>query len=308
MTTAYITHLDCTMHNTGDGHPESSDRLRAIDKHLRESTLWPHLVKVSAPMATPAQLKAVHSSEYVDRVHKLFPLRQPVHLDGDTTLSEFSLDASLRAAGAVIRGVDLVMSGSVSNAFCAVRPPGHHACSSKAMGFCVFNNIAVAAAHAINSYRLRRVLIIDFDVHHGNGTEDIFADQADVLMCGFFQSPLYPGSGGLHGASNMVNCPLPAGATQSEIKQAIENYWLQAIDDFNPDLVLVSAGFDAHVNDPLAALCLNSQDYQWLTEFCQRVADTYCQGRLVSSLEGGYQLEALAESVYHHVNALISSH
>lgn len=304
MTTAYITHPDCLMHDTGSGHPESSFRLKAVNQYLKQSDLWSHLVKVSAPLATVAQLKAVHSSAYVDRVHGMFPARQPKQLDGDTVLSEFSLDAALRAAGSGVRGVDLVMSGSVDNAFCAVRPPGHHACREEAMGFCVFNNIAVAAAHALSGYRLNRVLIIDFDVHHGNGTEDIFANNPSVLMCGTFQSPLYPGSGGLGGPSNMINCPLPAGADKSSFKLAIEDHWLDAIDAFEPELVLISAGFDAHAADPLANLALESEDYGWLTEFSLRVADTYCQGRLVSCLEGGYQPKALAESVYAHVLAM----
>lgn len=206
-----------------------------------------------------------------------------------------------------MHGVDLVMSGAVDNAFCAVRPPGHHACNNQAMGFCIFNNIAVAAMHAINAYDLERVLIIDFDVHHGNGTEDVFADNPNVLMCGVFQSPFYPMSGGLDGAVNMVNCPISAGQGLGAVKEHIQMHWVDAIDSFNPQLVLVSAGFDAHVDDPLANLKLTTEDYGWLTRCIRRVADTYCNGRVVSSLEGGYNPEALADSVLNHINVMSSN-
>ncbi|MFN4328660.1 MAG: histone deacetylase family protein [Limnobacter sp.] len=304
MTTAYISHTDCTLHNPGVGHPESAARLKAIQARLEASDLWPKLVHCTAPEVAWPLVTAVHSAAYVESIRSLFPLRYPVEVDGDTTLSEMSLDAARRAAGACVHAVDLVMSHAVNNAFCAVRPPGHHACRDHAMGFCVFNNIAIAARHALDAYRLERVLIVDFDVHHGNGTEDIFADDPRVLMCGTFQSPLYPYSGGLQGPANMVNCPVPAGAGREEVKAAIQAHWLAAIDAFKPQLVLVSAGFDAHEADPLANMRLTTEDYGWLTHFLRRVADEYCEGRLVSSLEGGYELGALAESVYAHVASL----
>lgn len=304
MTTAYISHPDCLLHNPGQGHPESAARLRAIQTRLEQSECWPKLVHSDAPNAPWQALAAVHGQAYIENLRALFPLKRPVSIDGDTTVSEFSLDAALRAAGACVRAVDLVMAHAVSNAFCAVRPPGHHACADRAMGFCLFNNVAVAARHAIDAYRLERVLIVDFDVHHGNGTEDIFAGDPRVLMCSTFQSPLYPHSGGLGQHSNMVNCPLPAGSGRDQIRQAIENHWLDAIDQFKPQLVLVSAGFDAHEADPLADMRLTTEDYGWLTRFLKRVALEYCEGKLVSTLEGGYELDALAESVCAHVEAL----
>ncbi|HEY1059598.1 MAG TPA: histone deacetylase family protein [Limnobacter sp.] len=306
MTTAYISHGDCILHNPGAGHPESGARLKAIQQRLEASELWPKLVHCEAPLVDWPAVTAVHSEAYVENIRSRFPLRRPVDIDGDTTLSEFTLDAARRAAGACVHAVDLVMSHSVSNAFCAVRPPGHHACRDQAMGFCVFNNIAIAARYAMTAYRLQRVLIVDFDVHHGNGTENMFSGHPGVLMCSTFQSPLYPFSGGLDGAANMVNCPVPPGAGRDEVKAAIEAHWLEAIDRFKPQLVLVSAGFDAHEGDPLADLCLTTEDYGWLTHFLKRVADEYCEGRLVSTLEGGYELDALADSVHAHVQALMS--
>lgn len=304
MSTAYISHPDCLLHDTGSGHPENAGRLAAIQKRLEASSLWDKLVKCDAPNATWASIARVHTPEYIESVQKLFPLKRPAFLDADTMVSEMSLDAALRAAGACVHAVDLVMSDSVGNAFCGVRPPGHHACADRAMGFCVFNNVAVAAAHAMHAYRLKRVLIVDFDVHHGNGTEDIFADNPNILMCGSFQSPFYPHSGGLKGAANMVNCPLPAGSDRDQLKQMIERHWLEAIDAFAPQLVLVSAGFDAHEADPLADLRLTTGDYAWLTGFVMRVAETYCDGKLISTLEGGYDHNALAESVLAHLTVM----
>ncbi|HEX4843386.1 MAG TPA: histone deacetylase family protein [Limnobacter sp.] len=307
MTTAFISHNDCVLHDPGVGHPESGERLKAIRARLERSELWAHLVHCEAPEVPWSAVTAVHSPAYVESIRARFPLKRAVDIDGDTTLSEFSLDAARRAAGACVHAVDLVMAHAVTNAFCAVRPPGHHACVNQAMGFCVFNNVAIAAQHAINAYRLERVLIVDFDVHHGNGTESAFAGNPKVLMCSTFQSPLYPYSGGLDGASNMVNCPLPPGAGREHFKAAIQTHWLDAIDAFKPQLVLVSAGFDAHEHDPLADLQLSTDDYGWLTQFLTRVADEYCDGRLVSTLEGGYELDALAESVHAHVEALAAA-
>ena len=304
MTTAYISHADCALHNPGLGHPESMGRLKAIQQKLESSELWPRLVHCEAPEAPWSAVTAVHTPAYVESIKARFPLKRNIDIDGDTTLSEFSLDAARRAAGACVHAVDLVMAHAVHNAFCAVRPPGHHACVDRAMGFCVFNNVAIAAQHAIDAYRLERVLIVDFDVHHGNGTENAFSNNPKVLMCSIFQSPLYPFSGGLDVADNMVNCPIMPGGGREEIKQAIQTHWVDAIDRFKPQLVLVSVGFDAHENDPLADLQLTTEDYGWITGFLKRVAEEYCDGKLVSTLEGGYELEALAESVYAHVEAL----
>jgi len=306
MTTAYISHPDCALHNPGLGHPESMARLRVIREKLESSELWPRLVHCEAPEVSWSAVTAVHDPAYVESIKARFPLKRNIDIDGDTTLSEFSLDAARRAAGACVHAVDLVMAHAVNNAFCAVRPPGHHACVDRAMGFCVFNNVAIAAQHAIDAYRLERVLIVDFDVHHGNGTEHAFANNPKVLMCSTFQSPLYPFSGGLEGARNMVNCPIQPGGGREEIKQAIQTHWVDAIDRFKPQLVLVSAGFDAHESDPLADMQLTTEDYGWITQFLKRVAEEYCDGKLVSTLEGGYELEALADSVYAHVEALTS--
>lgn len=306
MTTAYISHNDCALHNPGLGHPESMARLRVIREKLQASELWPRLVHCEAPEVPWSAVTAVHTPAYVESIKARFPLKRNIDIDGDTTLSEFSLDAARRAAGACVHAVDLVMAHAVNNAFCAVRPPGHHACVDRAMGFCVFNNVAIAAQHAIDAYRLERVLIVDFDVHHGNGTEHAFANNPKVLMCSTFQSPLYPFSGGLGVASNMINCPVQPGGGREEIKHAIQTHWVDAIDRFKPQLVLVSAGFDAHESDPLADMTLSTEDYGWITQFLKRVAEEYCDGKLVSTLEGGYELEALADSVYAHVEALAS--
>jgi acetoin utilization deacetylase AcuC-like enzyme len=306
MTTAYISHSDCTLHNPGLGHPESMARLRVIREKLESSDLWPRLVHCEAPQVPWSAVTAVHTPAYVESIKARFPLKRNIDIDGDTTLSEFSLDAARRAAGACVHAVDLVMAHAVNNAFCAVRPPGHHACVDRAMGFCVFNNVAIAAQHAIDAYRLERVLIVDFDVHHGNGTENAFANNPKVLMCSTFQSPLYPFSGGLDVARNMVNCPIQPGGGREEIKHAIQTHWVDAIDRFKPQLVLVSAGFDAHESDPLADMTLSTEDYGWITQFLKRVAEEYCDGKLISTLEGGYELEALADSVYAHVEALAS--
>ncbi|MDX1668851.1 MAG: histone deacetylase family protein [Limnobacter sp.] len=304
MVTAYISHPDCLLHDTGPGHPENAGRLKAIEERVRRDEVWGKLVKCEAPKANWQQIAKVHDLNYIETIQRLFPLKRPQYLDSDTLVSKFSLEAALRAAGACVHGVDLVMSGSVENAFCAVRPPGHHACVDQSMGFCVFNNIAVAAMHALEAYRLQRVLIVDFDVHHGNGTEDIFANHPNILMCGTFQSPFYPNSGGLNGAHNMVNGPVGAGSSLAEIKDHIQSHWIDAIDEFKPQLVLVSAGFDAHQEDPLAQLNLSTEDYAWLTGFLIRVADTYCDGRVVSSLEGGYNHSALGDSVCAHLRGL----
>jgi acetoin utilization deacetylase AcuC-like enzyme len=307
MTTAYISHSDCALHNPGLGHPESMARLRVIREKLESSELWPRLVHCEAPEVSWSAVTAVHTPAYVESIKARFPLKRNIDIDGDTTLSEFSLDAARRAAGACVHAVDLVMAHAVNNAFCAVRPPGHHACVDRAMGFCVFNNVAIAAQHAIDAYRLERVLIVDFDVHHGNGTEHAFANNPKILMCSTFQSPLYPFSGGLDVASNMINCPIAPGGGREQIKQAIQTHWVDAIDRFKPQLVLVSAGFDAHESDPLADMTLTTDDYGWITHFLKRVAEEYCDGKLVSTLEGGYELEALADSVYAHVEALAST-
>jgi acetoin utilization deacetylase AcuC-like enzyme len=304
MSTIFITHPDCLKHDMGAGHPEQPARLTAIEDQLIASGIDAYLQRHEAPLATDEQLARVHPMEYVRAVRDAAPQTGWVHLDPDTAMNPHSLDAALRAAGAAVLATDLVMGGKARTAFCSVRPPGHHACRARPMGFCIFNNVAVAARHAIHAHGLERVAIIDFDVHHGNGTEDIFEGDPRVLMASTFQHPFYPYSGTEMPATNMVNVPLAAGAGSKQFQEAVTNQWLPALDEFRPELVLFSAGFDAHVEDDMAMLQLKDADYRWVTEQVKGVADRHAQGRIVSLLEGGYALSALARSVVQHVRVL----
>jgi acetoin utilization deacetylase AcuC-like enzyme len=304
MATAFIGHADCMKHDMGAYHPECPARLAAIDDQLIASGIGGYLEHHTAPLATTAQLARVHPAEYIAAIRAAAPQRGIVHLDPDTAMSPGTLDAALRAAGAAVLATDLVVGGAAENAFCSVRPPGHHATRTRAMGFCIFNNVAVAALHALEHHGLERVAIIDFDVHHGNGTEDIFADDERALMVSTFQHPFYPYSGTDDPAPNMVNVPLPAGAGSQAFRDAVERHWLPALDGFAPQLVLFSAGFDAHVEDDMAMLRLVDQDYAWVTQQVKRVADRHAGGRIVSVLEGGYALSALGRSVVQHLRVL----
>jgi len=304
MATAFIGHADCMKHDMGAYHPECPARLAAIDDQLIASGIANYLDHHSAPLATAAQLARVHPPEYIEAIRAAAPQRGIVHLDPDTAMSPGTLDAALRAAGAAVLATDLVIGGAAESAFCSVRPPGHHATRTRAMGFCIFNNVAVAALHALEHHGLERVAIIDFDVHHGNGTEDIFADDDRALMVSTFQHPFYPYSGADDPAPNMVNVPLPAGAGSQAFRDAVERRWLPALDGFAPQLVLFSAGFDAHVEDDMAMLRLVDQDYAWVTTQVKRVADRHAGGRIVSVLEGGYALSALGRSVVQHLRVL----
>lgn len=304
MTTAFITHPDCTKHEMGAHHPERPQRLAAIEDQLIASGLGQHLVRYDAPLATDEQLARVHPIEYVNAIRDAAPDEGLVHLDPDTAMNPFSLQAALRAAGAAVRGVELVMRGEADSAFCSVRPPGHHACRARPMGFCIFNNIAVAARHAIAAHGVERVAIVDFDVHHGNGTEDIFEDDPQVLMVSIFQHPFYPYCGTENPASNMVNIPLAAGSGGKELREAVTRHWLPALDDFRPELLLFSAGFDAHAEDGMAMLRFVEADYAWVTERMREVADRDAKGRMVSVLEGGYSLSALGRSAARHIRVL----
>jgi acetoin utilization deacetylase AcuC-like enzyme len=304
MSTAFITHPDCLKHNMGAGHPEQPARLTAIEDQLIASGVADHLQRYEAPLATDAQLARVHPIEYVRAIRAAAPETGMVHLDPDTAMNPHSLNAALRGAGAAVLAVDLIFDKKVQNAFCSVRPPGHHALRARPMGFCIFNNVAVAARHAVHAHGLERIAIVDFDVHHGNGTEDIFEDDPHVLMASTFQHPFYPYSGTEMPASNMVNVPLPAGAGSTQFHAAVTEHWLPALDGYRPELVIFSAGFDAHIEDEMAMLQLRDADYGWVTEQVKAIADHHAQGRIVSVLEGGYALSALGRSVVQHVRVL----
>jgi acetoin utilization deacetylase AcuC-like enzyme len=301
---AFVTHAECLKHEMGTHHPERPARLTAIEDQLIASSVGQYLTRFDAPLATDEQLARVHPAEYVRAIRDAAPAQGTVHLDPDTAMNPFTLNAALRAAGAAVLAVDLVMKKQFQAAFCSVRPPGHHACRARPMGFCIFNNVAVAARHAIHAHGLERVAIIDFDVHHGNGTEDIFEGDERVFMASTFQHPFYPYSGTDSPASNMLNVPLRAGAGSREFREAVEEAWLPALEDFAPELVIFSAGFDAHVEDEMAMLRLTDNDYGWVTAKIKQVAERHADGRMVSMLEGGYALSALGRSAVQHIKVL----
>jgi acetoin utilization deacetylase AcuC-like enzyme len=307
MSTAYITHPSFLLHDMGPYHPECPERIGAIGAQLEAAGLVRRLAHHTAPPATREQLARVHGAEYIDLLDAASPESGLHYLDPDTALCPHSLTAARHAAGAAVKAVDLVMSGECGSAFCAVRPPGHHAERGRAMGFCVFNNIAVAAAHALDAHGLSRVAIVDFDVHHGNGTEEIFADDPRVLMVGTFQYPLYPYSGVEPLGPNMHNVPLAPGSGGDAFRAAVEEQWLPALEAHRPQMILVSAGFDAHRDDPLAGLEFEDEDFAWVTGRLVDVARRHAGGRIVSSLEGGYALGALGRSAARHVQALVDA-
>ena len=304
MACAVITHPDCLKHDMGRHHPERPERLGAIEDQLIASGVGQHLTRFEAPLATDEQLARVHPIEYVRAIREAAPQAGTIHLDPDTAMNPFTLHAALRAAGAAVLATNLVLEKKVSSAFCAVRPPGHHACRARPMGFCIFNNVAVAARHAVEVHGLERVAIVDFDVHHGNGTEDIFEDDPNVLMVSTFQHPFYPYSGTESPARNMVNVPLAAGAGSQQFREAVREAWIPAMNEFRPELVIFSAGFDAHVEDDMAMLRLVDADYGWVTEQMKDVAERHSSGRMVSMLEGGYSLSALGRSVVQHLRVM----
>jgi acetoin utilization deacetylase AcuC-like enzyme len=304
MQTAYITHPLCQKHEMGSHHPESPARLHAVEDMLIASGLLSYLLHRDAPAATREQLSRVHDPRYIDSIESSVPTQGLVYLDADTAMNPFSYQAALRAAGAVVLGVDLVMGNKAENAFCNIRPPGHHAERARAMGFCIFNNVAVGAAHAMAKHGLQRVAIADFDVHHGNGTEEIFHDDPRVMLCSTFQYPFYPYAGANTGNEHIINVPLSAGTGGEEFRAAVTQHWLPALERFKPELLLISAGFDAHRDDDLAMLNLAEPDYAWVTGKLKDIAEKYAHGRIVSALEGGYELHALGRSALAHIKVL----
>jgi len=294
---------DCLLHDMGAEHPECPDRIHAINDQLLSSGLEMSCEHVDAQMIEKEAIYQVHDKAYVNEIFSQAPDDGIVWLDDETAMMNKTLSAARYAAGAAVQAVDWVMDGADRQAFCLVRPPGHHAEKDKAMGFCFFNNIALATAHALNQYQLERVAVIDFDVHHGNGTQHIFEGESRVLMCSSFEHPLYPFTGTQPSADNIVAAPLEAGATGKAFREAA-NAWFTRLHAFKPELIVISAGFDAHAEDPMAHLRFNEDDYKWVSHQLRQLADTYCQGRIVSSLEGGYDLSALGRSVVAHLKGL----
>jgi len=310
MATAVISHQKCEFHDNGQPyHPESPERLGAIDNRLISSGVDWVLRYYDAPLATHEQLALVHDQEYIDRVVATAPEKgQTAVLDGDTGMNQHSLEAAYASAGAAVMAVDLVMHEKHNHVFCKVRPPGHHSGPNRAAGFCVFNNIAVGAAHAMEKFGLQRIAIIDFDVHHGDGTEEIFIHDSRVLFCSSFQHPFYPYSGADTKADNILNIPLPAGTGSDVWRAAVQDKWLPALDAYKPELIMISAGFDSHLEDDMGGFNLVEGDYQWITRELCKLAKTHAQGRVISCLEGGYELSSLGRSATAHIKELVEFH
>jgi acetoin utilization deacetylase AcuC-like enzyme len=304
MATAFYSHADCLLHEMGEWHPECPARLQAIEDQLIASRIDALIERESAPLAEEAALLRVHTQAHVDYIRSRSPDEGYAEIDPDTSMNPHTWQAGLRAAGAAVAATDAVIEGRYDNAFCSVRPPGHHAEPARAMGFCFFNNVAIAARHALEVHGLQRVAIIDFDVHHGNGTEAAFSGDSRVLMCSIFQHPFYPFSGADNQAPNMVNVPMPARSKGMDVREAVDMLWLPRLHAFKPEMIFVSAGFDAHREDDLGNLGLVEDDYAWLTDQVREIANRYARGRIVSCLEGGYNLSALGRSVVAHVRAL----
>ncbi|MHB0917475.1 MAG: histone deacetylase family protein [Thiobacillus sp.] len=304
MHTAYITHPSYLLHTMGGWHPESPERLRAIDDRLHAAHLFDFLTHLDAIRADRSQLLRVHDAAYIDTLEAASPSEGFRAIDPDTTMNPHTLNAALHAAGGAVMAVDRVMRGEVANAFVACRPPGHHATRNQAMGFCFFNNVAVAAAHALEAHGLERVAIVDFDVHHGNGTEAIFTDDPRVMLCSTFQHPYYPHCGADTVSEHIVNVPLPAGTTGPAYREAFTAQIMPRLEAHRPQMLFFSAGFDGHREDDMAQFGLVEADYAWITEQVMSVAARHAEGRIVSLLEGGYDLSSLGRSVAAHIKTL----
>ena len=307
MLPAFITHSDCARHDMGGDHPESPARLGAINDLLLVKGYLDYMHPYDAPLATVEQLGRAHNAAYIKDIMAASPKEGFHRVDPDTNMNPFTIQAALRAAGAVVQATDLVMKENVQTAFCSVRPPGHHAERAAALGFCFFNNVAVGIRHALEVYGLKRVALIDFDVHHGNGSEDIFKGEERVLMCSIFEKGIYPFTGENAVGPNMVNVGLPSRSGGEKFREAVEKEWLPALGAFEPELIYISAGFDGHREDDMGNLGLVEADYAWVTQQLVGVAKRHCQGRIISCLEGGYELSPLARSVAAHIKVLIGA-
>ncbi|WP_348694738.1 histone deacetylase family protein [Duganella fentianensis] len=305
MLPVYISHPDCLKHSMGDQHPECPERIGAVNDMLLIKGLLDFMQPMDAPLATEKQLAQAHASLYIHELAAQSPKEGSVQVDPDTSMNQYSYQAALRAAGAAVMATDMVLTKGAGTAFCNVRPPGHHAEYSAAGGFCFFNNVAVGIRHALNVHGLERVALVDFDVHHGNGSEDILHDDERVLMCSIFEDKLYPFCGNVPRGPNMVNVALPARSGSDALRQAVLEKWIPALDQFRPQLIFISAGFDGHRDDDMGNLGLVEADYAWITKQIVAVAQRHCQGRIVSCLEGGYVMSSLARSAAAHVKVLL---
>jgi len=306
--TILFTHQSCLLHEVAAGHPENPSRLKVLEA-LFADDIFNELERRDAPLGTVDQIALMHSEQYIEEIVRAVPDNELIYLDADTSLSHGSIEAAMRGCGSVCAAIDALMTENAKNAFCAVRPPGHHAETEKAMGFCLFNNAAIGAAYAREKFKVDRVAVVDFDVHHGNGTQEMFWSQPNLLYTSTHQMPLFPGTGavsefGEH--NNVINAPLSAGSGSSEFRTAFNEIIFPGLRKFSPDLLIISAGFDAHADDPLANLNLCEDDFSWITLELLAIAEKYSDGRLVSVLEGGYNLEALSRSVSVHVRGLMS--
>ncbi len=305
MSTAYISHRACHEHDTGQGHPECASRLSAIEDKLLISGLFDFLGSVDAPEVTQEQLLRAHTAGHLAMIETMMPQEGYERLDPDTVISPGTLNAAKRAAGAAVEAVNLVMSGKFENAFCCVRPPGHHAEHNRSIGFCIYNNIAVGVKHALEEHGLTRVAVLDFDVHQGNGTEDILIGDDRVLYCSIFQHPFFPYTRLPENSEQVISIPLDATAKSAEFRAAISDHWLPALEQFQPEMIFVSAGFDAHQDDDMSYVSLTDADFRWVTEEIVRMAKATASGRIVSTLEGGYELNSLARCAETHMRVLM---